>query len=269
MRSFTRSDLGLQRFFDSRNLDYQVEDRVEATDEFRRMARNAVVMATRTTLSSLDAASGALGATAAETLSSGRHFKRHWRHPWAGHQGFTPRCTGFSGTKLRLAGPVTHPDATRGENLDATADGLYRGAQEIDRREGRVYDEGATMLALAKAMRALGWISTFYWGYSVESFILAMQNGPVLLGIDWLEGMDQPDPKFGVIRAIGQNFGGHAILANYIDVRDGMVGLDNTWGRGWGKDGAALLPLEDLDKLLRMGGELLMVDEVRSAGEDS
>lgn len=264
MRAFTSSDLGLIHHFDARNLDYLIEDRLDA--DVQRQARNAALLTQRVGSMELAAANDRpLGAAAREASEQLRSWKVHWRHEWIGDQGNTPRCTGFSGTKLWTAGPVTHPDRARGVNLDLLANDLYYDAQAVDRREGRIYSEGATMLALAKAMQARGWISAYYWGYSLAAFVEAVRRGPVLLGIDWLEGMDEPDPKHGVIRAIGGNRGGHAILADYADFANGMVGLDNTWGRGWGRGGKAYLPFEDLERLLAQQGEILVVDEVASA----
>ena len=56
-----------------------------------------------------------------------------------------------------------------------------------------------------------------------KAFILA--NGPVMLGIDWFEGMYHPDP-YGSIRPTGQVVGGHGILAfgaDHLAAKQGLV----------------------------------------------
>lgn len=265
----TAPDLGLQTTFDVRNLDYLIADKLaDATRE----AERAAMSVTR-------GAFARVNETAFERALQALTWKRHWRHPWDGNQGQTPRCTGFSGIKAWLAGPVTHTEEDiraralswgiagaktlpLGTVLDAMADVLYRRAQSIDRREGRYYSEGATMLAEAKAMQELGLIEAYWWGYTIAEYVAAMREGPVLLGIDWYEGMDNPDRKHGVIRRVGAIRGGHAIVSPYVDFDDGFGGVDQTWGRGsWGVNGQAKMPLEDLEQLIAAGGELLFIRE--------
>jgi hypothetical protein len=67
--------------------------------------------------------------------------------------------------------------------------------------------------------------------------------------------------------------GGHAILAigynpssQAFDGKETII-LQNSWGKSWGIDGIAEIVVEDLDRLLREGGEAC-VPLVRGFGAD-
>lgn len=158
-------------------------------------------------------------------------------------------------------GPVTHPEKVPLEDPDV----LYNEIVAIDRSEGRVYSEGATSLAMAKAAQRRRWIGEYRWGYTLKDAVAALQVGPILLGIDWYTGMDNPHPKYPIIRAIGEIRGGHELVVNGIDLDDGLVRLKNSWGRAWGMNGHAWLPLEELEYLIASGGDVCMFRELPSA----
>jgi hypothetical protein len=76
----------------------------------------------------------------------------------------------------------------------------------------------------------------------------------VILGVDWFNNMVDPDEN-GIIRASGYVLGGHAILANGVNVKKKLVRLHNSWGPDWGLNGDCFISFDDLAKLLRRNGE--------------
>lgn len=236
----TQSRLGRQRHFDRRNADYLIANTSED--------RQAAVLAAR----------AAAPAPAEPQRRTSQYF---YDSEWHGDQGETSFCTAYAGLHLVSDGPVRHHGRTKGEPIMPPTE-FFAQIQAIDRREGRTYVEGATALALAKALKAQGVITEYRWGYTMADFIAAIRKGPVLLGLDWLEGMFYPDPKHGVIRAFGPVYGGHEIEANGCDFDDGMVRLKNSWGTSWGQNGHCYIPMEDLEWLIAAGGDMLIVKEV-------
>lgn len=241
--------LGREAHFDARNIDYMIADHF---DQSSLIARDVTTLITR----------GSVNTSDAQDAAQQEMEKYHWRHAWVGDQGTEPTCTGFAATKLWVNGPITHK-ATPHTDYDRLATELYQLARQIDQSEGRNYSGGATMLALAKALQRSGAISNYLWGYSVADLVAALMYGPVLLGIWWRTGMDDPDPKWGTIRYAGARRGGHCICATGIDLDDGMVRLDNTWGRGWGQTGHCYIPLRDLERAIAEDGEVLFVTETK------
>jgi len=131
---------------------------------------------------------------------------------------------------------------------------LYWQAQGVDRAEGRYFDEGATLLAGAKAVQRMGRIQGYRWAFGLDEVIQTLGYlGPVVLGIPWYESMyEAPD---GVVSVDGQVAGGHCILARAISLSRQAVMLRNSWGPDWGIGGDAWVTFADLDKLLRDQGE--------------
>lgn len=240
--------LGRVEFFDPRNMGYTIAG-TQPTDIVRVQAAVGAVIATRSTDPARDRRMAGLATENYEYPSPFRDLD----------QMDMPACTGFSAVKAMSAGPkprkFSGPNGATGE-----ATRLYAKIVTFDQSEGRYFDGGATMLALAKALKAEGWISAYRWGYTLADYIMAMRTGGCLLGIPWLTGMDDPDPKWGVIKAVGTVRGGHAIFSDGADFDDGIARLDNTWGV-WGKNGHAYLPFRDLERLLGDGGEILVLEK--------
>ncbi len=226
--------------FDPRNLNFPI---VQPDD--RASAERTAVLAAR----------GVLGDTPS--------VKYHWAGGWHGDQGDTPSCTAFAALHTMADGPVTYPDAKTQPRHDPLS--LYELIRATDRAEGRYFDEGATMLAMAKTLKKYGYISVYFWGYTLADFLAAIRVGPVMIGVDWHEGMFYPDRKFGVARAFGTIAGGHAIEANGADFQGGMARFKQSWGRSHGREGVIYVPFEDLERLLAAGGEVLAVEEIPDA----
>lgn len=179
-------------------------------------------------------------------------------------QGQEGACVGHGVAHEAAAQPLPRPVTSE----DAFS--IYRQAQKIDEWPGEAYS-GTSTLAGMKVATSLGWYSEYRWAFGLEDVVLALgYKGPVVIGVNWYEGMFDTDAK-GYIRATGALSGGHCTLLrgvtlSFVDIRAPRtllnVDLDrsyvlvhNSWGRAWGKNGTARLSLRDLDRLLREQGD--------------
>lgn len=152
-------------------------------------------------------------------------------------------CVGYSLGHEVAARPVEAP-------IDpVTIHRLYRRAQDLDEWPGSDYS-GTSVLAGVKAYAEAGYYGGYRWATSVEDVFLSIGwQGPVVLGINWYEGMMNTDSR-GFISPTGSVVGGHAICAIGVSVSTRTIRLRNSWGRGWGRDGDALVSEDDLAVLL-------------------
>jgi hypothetical protein len=244
----TAGGLGRREHFDVRNLAYQITDVVPI------VAADATAALAASRVQRLLETPGPIPAVP----TSERHSVYFWDSAWWGDQGDTPHCTAFALSHAMADGPVTH----RRQNPMMDPHALYTAIQTRDRASGRFYDEGATSLAMAQEAQARGWIGEYRWGYDLAAFVTAIRVGPVLLGIDWYSGMDDPDEKEAIIHATGRIRGGHEIVCNGADFASGMARVKQSWGRAWGRRGHAYLPFADLERLIADGGDVLLFREL-------
>lgn len=171
-----------------------------------------------------------------------------WRLNIGLDQGQTSACTGFATAHEIAARPVpAYADAV-------LAMRLYQLAQKNDQWPGENY-AGSSVLGAMKAAADLGYYHEYRWAFGPDDAILALgYHGPVVLGINWYDTMFEADLE-GTLHVGGAVAGGHAILANRIDVRHSRVWLANSWGPGWGLNGGAWLAFADLYRLLHEDGE--------------
>lgn len=171
-----------------------------------------------------------------------------WRCKTYLDQGSEGACVGFSWAHEIAARPkesIVQVD---------TARKIYQRAQQIDEWPGEAY-EGTSVIAGAKAAVELGAIKEYRWAFGLEDLVLAIgYTGPVILGVNWYSGMFNTDEK-GFIKPDGYLAGGHAILANGVNVKSRYVKLHNSWGPHWGKQGSAYITFDDLNRLLQEKGE--------------
>jgi len=190
-----------------------------------------------------------------EIVGRTARFKRVWttrKDPL--DQGREGACVGFSCAGELAAKPASY------EVTNETALKIYRAAQGVDRSEGRNYDSGATVLAGMKACHRAKYFSKYGWCFGIDDTInWIVRRGPVVLGINWYEGMYQTTNN-GLILIDGPIAGGHAIMANgfwpaHPQFGDVLV-LTNSWGRDWGINGRGYLPVENASRLLKEDGEV-------------
>lgn len=183
------------------------------------------------------------------SLSTTRTRRATWRVGPNLDQGAEGACVGFGWEAEAGATPAVWPI----DNGDAVA--LYHEAQVVDRAEGRVWAEGASVLAGAKAVVRRGRMTGYRWCFGLDDVLLALSwVGPVVIGVDWLDGMFDVDAA-GLIHAAGPVLGGHCTLLHGLDPQLRTVTVRNSWGPAWGRGGDAWLAFDDLARLLARGGE--------------
>jgi hypothetical protein len=190
-------------------------------------------------------------------------YKRIWAtRPDALDQGQEGACTGFASAGFLSAAPQKwSTDADMAEKI-------FKGAVQIDKLEGRDFGgEGATVLAAMKACQELSYFDSYAWCFGIDDVCdTLVRRGPVILGINWYDGMESPDER-GLLTVSGSVAGGHCILANgfwpgHPDFGDIIV-LTNSWGNDWGIRGRCYIRYDDLRDLLRDQGEAVHPHSVR------
>jgi len=168
-------------------------------------------------------------------------------------QGNEGACVGFGFSHELAAEPFPVADVT---NDNARA--LYLRAQKLDEWPGTRY-EGTSVLAGAKACAEAGFIEKYFWATSAHEVAQAISNvGPVVIGVNWLAGMENVDGS-GYIHATGAVRGGHCVcLYGVIVGVDGFITFvgKNSWGNGWGNNGSFLISEPDLQILAESNGAL-------------
>jgi len=171
-----------------------------------------------------------------------------WRCDQYLDQGVEGACVGFGWAHEIAARPKVHPATT---NL---AQHIYNEAKKVDYWAGEDY-EGTSVLAGAKVAQKAGYYEKYRWAFTLEDILVSLgYHGPVVIGVNWYEGMDNTD-KDGRIHVTGRVVGGHGAILKGISVKDRTVRLHNSWGPRWGVNGDAYLSWDDLDKLRKDQGE--------------
>jgi hypothetical protein len=114
---------------------------------------------------------------------------------------------------------------------------IYSAAETID-GDGPYppNDNGSSGLSVAKAAKNAGLISGYTHATSVSQMNAALQRGPVIIGINWYDSFDAPNPHSGLV-TISQNAvirGGHEVCVRWIDVKDRLYVATNSWSDQWG-----------------------------------
>jgi hypothetical protein len=193
-----------------------------------------------------------------------------WRCNAWNDQGREGACVGFAWSHELAARPAEYPTDA------AFAQKIYQRAKQLDPWPGEDYD-GTSVLAGAKAVKEMvglagkPLIEEYRWAFGIEDVLRVLgYRGPLVLGLNWYEGMFDPDVN-GFIRPTGAILGGHAILARAVkivwrnghgpatvenlDTEKSFVTLRNSWGRDWGIGGDCRISVLDLNILLREQGE--------------
>lgn len=164
-------------------------------------------------------------------------------------QGREGACVGFGWSGELLARPAVVPGVS-----NESASRLYHAAQQVDEWDGDAY-EGTSVLAGAKVVKAAGFMAEYRWAFSVDDVVLTLgYHGPVVIGVNWREGMWNVDGS-GFVHATGDVVGGHCVFLRGVNVGKRRVLIQNSWGPGWGVGGCAHLSWDDLGVLLDDQGD--------------
>jgi hypothetical protein len=136
---------------------------------------------------------------------------------------------------------------------------VYSLATQLDEFPGAYPpdDTGSSGLGAAKALVKLGLVSVYQHAFSLGALNTALQRGPVMIGIEWLNSMFYPkaDGTIPVDRTSGVA-GGHEFVISSYDPTTGRYRMDNSWGTGWGVGGSAFFGSADLKWLLSQDGDV-------------
>lgn len=171
-----------------------------------------------------------------------------WRCDRYLDQGVEGACVGYGWAHEIAARPKVHPATPH------LARHIYEEAKKVDYWAGENY-EGTSVLAGAKVAQKAGYYEKYRWAFTLDDILVSLgYHGPVVIGVNWYEGMDNVDEN-GFIHVTGEVVGGHCAILKGISVKNRTVRLHNSWGTSWGIDGDAYLSWDDLDKLRKDQGE--------------
>ncbi len=184
--------------------------------------------------------------------------KRKWSPGRVLDQEDTPHCVGFGFAAWGICTPVVDPWT----NDDGHR--IYYEAKAIDGEPNQ--ENGSTVRSGAKAMVQDGRLGVYSFAENLDvATEYVSSTGPVVLGIDWYDGMCEPDPD-GIVRPTGGIVGGHCVL--WYGVDDRYAYLRNSWGDSWGRDGDCLIALSDLAIVFASDGEACAGLELPLPGKD-
>lgn len=184
------------------------------------------------------------------------HVRRVESVTWERHapiwdQGQLGSCTGNAMAGALMTGPLYQPGRVLTED-DAVR--IYELATTLDNVPGHYppEDTGSSGLAVAKAAKRMGMLSAYHHCFTVPSMLSALQFGPVIVGVSWFAGFDQPVGDAAELRISGEVRGGHEFVIRGLDVAAGMLLCDNSWGPSWGDKGSMRMTLGTWAALRKM-----------------
>ncbi|TVZ96531.1 hypothetical protein [Streptomyces sp. BK340] len=179
-------------------------------------------------------------------------------------QGSLGSCTGNAAAGVLATDSAAGPGATSvtvkgvARPVDeALAVDLYKMATTLDSVRGSYPpdDTGSSGLGVAKALKGWGLASGYTHAFSLTALKSALQSGPAMIGIIWLNSMFDPkgDGTLPVDRKSGLA-GGHEIVVSGWDGK--RFRLDNSWGGSWGDAGSCWVAETDMTWLLTQDGDV-------------
>ena len=165
----------------------------------------------------------------------------------------TPHCVGFSMASFGINSPVNSMyDNEKGHDF-------YYLCKIVDGEPGE--ENGSYIRSAGKVLKDVGRIDVYAFAFSMESIKWWLINkGPLISGTIWTLGMMTPDEN-NIVRPTGSVVGGHAVLLNEW-TEDNYIGIQNSWGEGWGDNGKAYISAEDFETLFNYDGEVMTTVEL-------
>ena len=191
---------------------------------------------------------------------------RHTRFIPVLDQGNLGSCTGNTGIGAMGTNPsypIVVPSKLAHDDLNQDAAILlYSEASAIDPWPGSYPpdDTGSSGLAIAKILKGRGWVSGYRHTFTFEDMCAALQETPVMLGINWYDSFYNPrlDGEM-IIEAGSVPVGGHEIIVDEIDVERKRIWITNSWGRYWGLDGRGWFSFDTMKRLLAEDGDVVVL----------
>jgi len=217
------------------------------------------------TIVNLDARSKEFAARGAFFAAQDPLISKTWRRPRAWDQGQTSQCVGYSMYGMANTQPLTKDIPLKVRRSHSATD-IYVWAQNNDEWPGVEPSYfGTSTLAGVKALKEWNVIQAYRWGFGTEDTIRMLgYHGPVVIGINWYDGMFDTDAN-GFVEPSGPLAGGHAIELHGVNVQKEYVEGTNSWGPWWGLRGRFRMRFETLRRLLREDGECVTFDMVNSS----
>jgi hypothetical protein len=177
-------------------------------------------------------------------------------------QGNLGSCTGNAidailGCSQLYAALSPEQQAAIGSEGQAVA--FYSLATQLDGYPGTYPpdDTGSDGPSAAKAAMQLGYLSGYQHATTISAAMAALEQGPVITGVNWYNNMFSPDanglvtiPKHDTVA------GGHEFLVDEIDAVRGWVGCDNSWGTSFGVGGRFYMTFATWQRLLGEQGDV-------------
>jgi hypothetical protein len=169
----------------------------------------------------------------------------------AGRTGATEVSVKADGKGVFAAGtlPLNEDFAVRAYRLNTLLDSIP-GQYPPD-------DTGSSGIACGKTLKALGLATSYSHAFSLDALKAALQSGPALIGIIWLNSMFDPksDGTLTIDRSSGVA-GGHELVVSAYDAVARVFRLDNSWNASWGDAGSCYVAEADMGWLLAQGGDV-------------
>lgn len=182
-----------------------------------------------------------------------------WSMPTVLDQGSEGSCVGHGWAHELLARPAKSPAFV---DHSYAKEKIYWEAQRIDSWEGGSYPsaspfyEGTSVLAGAKVCKDKGWFTEYRWAFTLDEVIAAIgYKGPIVVGVNWYDGMFNVDQK-GFVRVTGRIAGGHCVLWNKVNIKEEYIGFPNSWGIRWGINGYGRISFADAERLIQEDGDM-------------
>ena len=186
--------------------------------------------------------------------------EKKWEYPAEPlDQGTTTHCVGFSMANWGINLPVHTPYNTKDAHT------MYYQCKVLDGEPNK--ENGSTIRSAAKVLRSLNRIDSFAFAPDLGTIKYWLLNrGPLIVGTVWTESMMLPSPITNMLSINGDIVGGHAYVINEWRI-DEYIGIQNSWGPDWGKNGKAYIAAADFEKLFKYDGEAMAAVELEAMNQ--